>query len=193
MDFSLHRTSFSWVWCIEDILHLLQSLASSLHKEEVNNHQFNTDPRNVNQVQLPSDLRNANGDTISVNDHGNVEEEEVESGTLGSGTILETLNGVEGLERCESPGEDDAEEKNGDDNSVGEVGMLLGFSSEGCEHDVGDKTAAETGQHHDTTTEFIEKGTPVHGTGHGEDWVDGVDEELSVLVCYTSIFNHSRL
>ena len=79
---SLHRTRLSWVLGSENISHLLQGLSSSLHEEKVDNDHLNTDPSDVHEVQLPSDLLYADTDTEGVDDHTDIEEQEVQSGSL---------------------------------------------------------------------------------------------------------------
>ena len=125
MDLGLLRAGLSWVWRVEDLLHLLKGLACGFHKEEVDGDELDANPGNVDQVKLPSDLCNTDTDTVGIDHHGNVEEEEVESGTLGTGTVLETFDSVEGLEGGETPSEDNTEQEDRDDNSVCEIRGFL--------------------------------------------------------------------
>src|SRR5687767_7514526 len=67
-------------------------------------------------TELPANLLHAFADAVRVDDHGNVQEQEVSTRTLGTRTVLETFNSVESLERRETPGEEDAEEVDGHDD-----------------------------------------------------------------------------
>ena len=108
---------------LEDLSQLLKSLALGLNEEEVDSDELDADPDDVDKVQFPSNLGNADADAVGVDNHGDVEEEEVQSGTLGSGTVLQTFNGVESLERSPAPCKEDAEQVDGDDGTVCHVGV----------------------------------------------------------------------
>lgn len=103
---------------VENFLELLQRLASRLDKEEEDYHNLHADPHNVHQIELPPNLLNAHRDAVHVDDYGDVEEEEVETGALGARAVLETFDRIEGLEGCPAPCEEDAEEVDGDDGPV---------------------------------------------------------------------------
>lgn len=60
-------------------------------------------------TEPPLDLSNPLTDTVGVDNHGNVEEEEVQPRTFSTGTVLETFDGVEGLEGSEPPSKADTE------------------------------------------------------------------------------------
>ena len=77
-----------WVGCIEDLAKLFKGLSSCLYEEEEDDGEFDADPADEDEVQLPADLLHTDRDTIGVDDHGDVEEEEVEAGALGPGAIL---------------------------------------------------------------------------------------------------------
>ena len=62
------------------------------------------DPANVDQVQLPADRLNSYRDSICINYHSDVEEQEVGAGSFGSGAVLEAFYGVECLQGCPTPG-----------------------------------------------------------------------------------------
>src|SRR5690242_6370267 len=94
---------------IEDLLKLFKCLSGSLDEEEEDKGKLNTDPANVHQVQLPANLLHTDGNTVCVDDHGDVEEEEVGSRTLRTGPVLKTLDSVQSLEWCPTPSEDDTE------------------------------------------------------------------------------------
>jgi hypothetical protein len=76
-NFDLPGRRFPRVRCLEDLAQLLERLALSLHEEEVDCHKLNADPDDVHKVQLPADLRDADTDAVGVDDHGDVEEQEV--------------------------------------------------------------------------------------------------------------------
>jgi len=67
---------------------------------------LNADPANVHKVQLPSNLGDANADTVRVDDHGDVEEQKVETTALGTSAVLQALYSVEGLQRRPTPSVD---------------------------------------------------------------------------------------
>ena len=71
--------------------------------------------------------------------------------------------------------------------------MFLGSGGECCKEDVGDQGSGQTSEHHEAATQLIEKCCSVYGTHHGEDWIDGVDEELFVLIRYACVLDHFGL
>jgi len=79
------------------------------------------------------------------------------------------------LQGSEAPGEDDAEDEDGDDDAVGEI--LVGFrgGGKGGEQDVGHEAKTKACEHYYSSAKFVEEGGAVDGAEHGEDWVDGVD------------------
>lgn len=130
----------------------------------------------VNQIQLPADGLHAHRDTVGVDDHGDVEEQEVEARTLGTSAVLQALDGIESLQRSETPGKAYTESKDGKDGSVCEVRVVCSLGGERSQHDVKDERAEEAVEHHGPATEFIEQGRTVDGGHHGKDGVDGVDQ-----------------
>lgn len=52
---------------------------------------------------LPANLLHSDADTVGVDDHGDVQEEEVETATLGARAVLEALDCIEGLQRGPAP------------------------------------------------------------------------------------------
>ncbi len=52
---------------------------------------------------LPANLLHADADTVGVDDHGDIEEEEVKTAALGTRAVLEALDCVEGLQRRPAP------------------------------------------------------------------------------------------
>ena len=178
------------VWRLEDLSQLLKRLALGLNEEEVDSDKLDTDPDDVDEVEFPADLGNANADTVGVDDHGDVEEEEVQSGTLGSGTVLKALDGVEGLERSPSPCEEDAEEVDGDDSTVCHVRIRGGGCGKGSEEDIRAQSTDQTSHEHDTSAKLVEKSCTVDGSNQGEDRVDGVDKELGAAALNAGSLNH---
>ena len=140
----------------------------------------------------PSNLLHTLADTVGVDDHSNVQEQEVRAGTLGTCSVLETLDRVQGLKGRETPGEADTKEVNGDDDTVGEVGRVLALGRECGEQNVEEQRSAKRVQHHGPTSELVEHGRTNNGSDHGEDGVDGVDEQLRVCVCDTGGLDHLR-
>lgn len=130
----------------------------------------------VNQIKLPADGLHAHRDTVRVDDHGDVEEQKVETRALGAGAVLQALDGVESLQRREAPGKAYTERKDGKDGSVCEVGMVGSLGGERSQHDVKDERAKEAVEHHGPAAEFIEQRRTVDRSHHGEDRVDGVDQ-----------------
>ena len=57
----------------------------------------------LHDVEFPSNRFDADADTIRVDHHGDVEEEEVETAAFGTGAVLEALDSVEGLQRRPAP------------------------------------------------------------------------------------------
>lgn len=157
------QTSIPRVRRLKYLLKLLKRLPSRLNKEEEDKRNLNANPHNIHKIQLPANLLDADGDTVGVDDHGDVEEEEVETGALGASTVFETLDGVEGLEGGPAPGEEDAEEVDGDDGAVGEVVVGGRGCGEGCEEDVGEEAAPETAHEHLSSAEPVEEGGAVDG------------------------------
>jgi hypothetical protein len=97
-DLDLPSRRFPWVRCFEDLAQLFERLALSLHEEEVDCHKLNADPDNVHEVQLPSDLLDADADTVGVHDHSDVEEKEVKSRALQISMVSSCLTG--GIRYC---------------------------------------------------------------------------------------------
>lgn len=180
------------VRCFEDLLQLFQGFSSGLNEEEVDEGNLDTDPGNVDQVQLPSDLLHTNRDTVCVDDHGNVEEEEVGPRTLGSSPVLQTLYSVQGLKRCPTPSEDDAEAIDRDDSTVGKIVCRLRSSGKGSQENVEEQAACKTAKQHLAATELVEKGSSVDSTNHTEDWVNGINEQLLVRIIDSSVLDHRR-
>lgn len=191
-NLSALERGFAWVGRFENFLELLKGLSSCLNEKEVNEGNFDADPDNVYQVQLPLNLFHTDRDTVRVDDHGNVEEEKVGSGSLGPSPVLKTLYGVQSLEWCPTPGEDDTEAVDGDDGAVGEVVSGLCGGSECGEEDVEEEGTCQTTKQHLATAKPVEEGGSVDGAEHTEDGVDSVDEQLLVGVGNTGVLNHGR-
>lgn len=49
---------------------------------------LNANPADVHEVQFPSNFGYANADTVRVDDHGNVQEQEVETTALGTSAVF---------------------------------------------------------------------------------------------------------
>lgn len=64
---------------------------------------LNADPADVHEVQFPSNLGDANADTVRVDDHGDVQEQKVETTALGTSAVLQAFHSVEGLQRRPTP------------------------------------------------------------------------------------------
>lgn len=193
LDLRPLQTSVPWVRRLKDLPELLKRLSSSLDKEEEDERDLNANPHNIHKVKFPANLLDSNGDTVGVDHHGDVEEEEVETGTLGTSTVLETLDSVEGLEGSPAPGEEDAEEVDGYDGAIGEVVVRGGGGGKGSEENVGEETAPETAHEHLSSTELVKECGTVDGGQHTENRVDGVDEKLLVGVLYEVSIQLTRI
>lgn len=189
-DLDLPGRCLPGVGSLEHLRQLLERLALSLHEEEVDSDELDTDPNDVDEVQFPANLSDTDANTVGVDDHGDVEEEEVQAGTLGSGTVLQALNGVEGLERSPSPCEEDAEEVDGDDSTICHVRVGAGGCGEGSKEDVRAQSTDQTGHEHDTSAKLVEKSCTVDGSNQGEDGVDSVDKELGAAALNAGSLNH---
>ena len=105
-------------------------------------------------------------------------------------SYLKTLDGVQGLQWCPTPGEDDTEAVDRDDRAVGKIVTGLCGSSEGSQQDVEEETTCKAAKQHLTATKLVQKGGSVDGTHHTEDRVDGIDKKLLVGVGNTGILDH---
>jgi hypothetical protein len=73
----LHRAYLSRI--ITNLTHLRQGLSGGLSEEGLNNRDFNQKPADVNAMRHLLDLINADADAVSLTDHSNVKQQEVET------------------------------------------------------------------------------------------------------------------
>lgn len=193
LHLNLARARLARVGGLEDLGHLLERLAGRLDEEEVDDDELDADPADVDQVEAPLDLLHAHADAVRVDDHGDVQEQEVEAGPLGPHAVVEHLDGVQRLQRREAPREADAEQVDGHDGAVRQVGVLGRLGREGRQHAVAGQRAAEPAQHHGAAPELVEQGRAVRRRQHGEDGADRVDQQLLVGVGDAGRFHHDGL
>lgn len=167
-------------------------MSSSLDEEEVDGDQLDDDPCDVDDVQLPANRRDADGNAIGVDDHGHVQEEEVETAAFGASAVLQALHGVQSLKRRPAPGETNAEEVDADDGAVREGLMCARCCGKSSQENVRNETATQAPHEHLSAAEPVEKRRSVHGSDHGEDRVDGVDQELSRDAGDAGLLDHFR-
>ena len=205
-DLSALERGLARVWCFKDLLELFEGLSSCLNEEEVDKCNLNADPSNVHQVQLPSNLLHTDRDTVCVDDHGNVEEEEVGSRALCASTyrlldqeygellatltVLQAFNGVQGLEWCPTPGEDDTKAVDRNDSAVSEIICRLCGGGEGGQQDVEEQRTCQTTKQHFATTKLVEESGSVDSAEHTEDGVYCVDKQLLVGIGDTGVLDH---
>lgn len=106
----------------EDVVKLLKSAVLGLRDEEVKDDGLANTPDAENNVSLPRDVLQSNGNTELHDKHSSVGEERAEGHTLGSDLVAEDLNGVEGLERSPANRVEDLEEVNPGQNSLANRG-----------------------------------------------------------------------
>lgn len=82
---------------------LIQESKMTSMRRTTYRYNLNADPADIHEVQFPSNLGDANADSVRVDDHGNVQEQEVETTALGTSAVLQALHSIEGLQRRPTP------------------------------------------------------------------------------------------
>lgn len=170
----------------------LKGAVLGLDVKEVDEDGLEGVPGDVEEVELPLDLSEADGRDVLIEEAGNVDPKVVDGHSLGTGLVIETLHGVQGLEGCESDGEGEAEEVDHGDGGV--TASLVAAAGElgrqnGQEDEPQYKEAGRAEQHLAATNSVDETGTN-DGADEGEDGDDTVEHELGVGVFDTSLSNH---
>lgn len=175
---------------LKETVAVTYSSVLGLGDEEVENDGLNDTPDTEDNVGLPGNVLQSDGDTKLHDKHGSVGEEGAEGHTLGSHLVAENLDGVESLERSPAngvadlekvdPGEDSPADWWGDGISLRLVVEIsdVGDRGRNSDTDPAESTNDVDDEQHGATTDSVSEG----GTKSSKGNLDSVHSHGNIVL-----------